>query len=328
MEFVLIAFKPFRFLVLALTVAVIGCHAQTPASGQPGAKLSPELMRRIEVMIRSRSDVPAQYVISVGERTKSEVPGFDTISVTFTADGSASKPLLFLLSADGKTLAQFNKFDISQDPKTRVVAVNRPARGGPVDAPVTVIGFDDLECPYCAKMHAEIFPALLDRYKNQVHVVYLDFPLDQHPWAMRAAVDANCLAAETPSGYWNYVDYVHLHAGELGGEEKLIAKANESLDQLAMDEGVRQKIGAADLAACIKKQDDSKIKASMKQGESLGVDSTPALFVNGEKINGALPIEYVYRIIDEALRAEGQTPPPPYVPPVVTEPPAPVKPGN
>jgi hypothetical protein len=59
------------------------------------------------------------------------------------------------------------------------------------------------------------------------------------------------------------------------------------------------------------KQDDTAIKASMKLGESLGVDSTPALFINGEKMEGALPLEYVYRMIDSALIASGQTPPPP-----------------
>jgi hypothetical protein len=65
------------------------------------------------------------------------------------------------------------------------------------------------------------------------------------------------------------------------------------------------------LNACIVKQDDTAIKASMKLGESLGVDATPALFINGEKIEGALPLEFVYRMIDSALIASGQTPPPP-----------------
>ena len=56
-------------------------------------------------------------------------------------------------------------------------SAGRPARGGPANAPVMIVGYDDLECPYCAQMNAEIFPALLDRYKDQVRVVYRDFPL-------------------------------------------------------------------------------------------------------------------------------------------------------
>jgi len=268
--------------------------------------------------------------MQIGPRTKSDVPGFDQISVTFTADGKSSKPLTFLLSTDGKTLAQFNKYDISKDPKLLVSGDGRPGRGGPENAPVLIVGFDDLECPFCAKMHEQLFPALLERYKEQVHIVYRDFPLDQHPWAVRAAIDTNCVGAQSPSGYWNLVDYIHAHAAEIGGDEKSLAKANDTLDSLAREEGKRQKLNADALNACIAKQDDAVIKASIKLGESLGVDSTPALFINGEKLDGALPLEYVYRMIDNALVASGQTPPPPPpTPPVPVKPQTPAaKPGN
>jgi protein-disulfide isomerase len=332
---VLTAVKPLRASILALTfslaLAAVGCHAQTPAQGstQASGKLSPELTRRVEVLIRSKSTIPSDYEIHIGPRSKSDVVGFDEIIVTFTADGKASKPASFLLSTDGKTLAQFSKYDISKDPKQLVSGVGRPARGGPADAPVLIVGFDDLECPFCAKMHAELFPALMERYKNQIHIVYRDFPLDQHPWAMRAAVDTNCVGAQSGTGYWNLVDYIHAHAGELGGDEKSLAKANDTLDTLARDEGKRQSVNADLLNACIVKQDETAIKASMKEGEDLGVEATPALFINGEKVEGAQPLSDVYRIIDNALTASGQTPPPPAAPtptPPQTSPAT--KPGN
>jgi protein-disulfide isomerase len=324
---VLTVVKPFRALIFALTLAALGCHAQTPA--ETSGKLSPEVVRRVEVLIRSKSSIPPNYDIQVGPRTKSDMPGFDQISVTFTADGKTSKPAEFLLSTDGKTLAQFSKYDISKDPKLLVSGEGRPARGGPESAPVLIVGFDDLECPYCAKMHEQLFPALTERYKNQIHIVYRDFPLDQHPWAMRAAVNTNCVGAQSPPGYWNLVDYIHAHAGELGGTDKSLAKANESLDTLARDEGKKQNLNADTLNACIAKQDDTAIKASIKLGESLGVDSTPALFINGEKVEGALPLADVYRMIDNALIASGQTPPPPPTP-IQAQPQTPpaTKPGN
>jgi protein-disulfide isomerase len=320
----------FRALIFALTLAAVGCHAQTPTDASK--QLSPELARRVEVLIRSKTSVTPDYDIHIGPRTKSNVPDFDEISVTFTTEGKTSKPVTFLLSTDGKTLAQFSKFDISKDPKSLVSGDGRPARGGPASAPVLIVGFDDLECPFCAKMHAQLFPALMDRYKDQIHVVYRDFPLDQHPWAMRAAIDANCVGAESAAGYWNMVDYIHAHAAEIGGDEKSLAKANDMLDSLTREEGKRQKVNADALNACVAKQDDTAIKASVKLGESLGVDSTPALFINGEKVEGALPVEYVYRMIDNALIASGQTPPPPPPPvaPVQAPPTAtpPTKPGN
>jgi hypothetical protein len=45
------------------------------------------------------------------------------------------------------------------------------------------------------------------------------------------------------------------------------------------------------------------------------VDSTPVLFINGEKVEGIVPIETLDRIIDGALIAAGKTPPPPVSPP-------------
>jgi protein-disulfide isomerase len=322
-------------------VTALGCHAQTaavPATGSAGSQadassagaLSPELSRRIEVLIRARANVPAEYEIHIGAPRKSDMPGFNAITVGFSAPGKQTAPLDFLLSQDGKTLAQFKKFDISQDPKELVSGADRPSRGGPANAPVLIVGFDDLECPFCAQMNAHLFPAVLDRYKDQVRVVYRDFPLEQHPWAMRAAVDVNCVGAQSVTGYWNLVDYIHAHAGEIGGateQEKTVAKANEMLDKLARAEGAKQKVKAELLDACIAKQDSSAVRQSIKEGEALGVEATPALFINGEKIEGAQPIEYVYRMIDGALVAAGQKPPAP----LATEPKPPAtaaKPGN
>ncbi|MDE1177037.1 MAG: thioredoxin domain-containing protein [Edaphobacter sp.] len=299
--------------LLALMLVPAGCHAQSPTGG----KLSPELERRVEILLRAKTNLPPTYDVMIGPRTHSDVPGYDEISVIFTSEGKTTKPMTFLLSTDGKTVAQFSKFDISKDPKALVTDSGRPSRGGPASAPVTIVGFDDLECPFCAKMHSALFPALQERYKDQVRIVYKDFPLEQiHPWAVRGAIDANCLAAQSATGYWNYVDYVHGHVGEIGGTEKTLAKANENLDTLAKDEGKRQKVNEVTLNACIEKQEDTAIKASVKEGMDLGLEATPVLYINGEKLEGAFPIEYVYRMIDKALIAEGKTPPPP--------PPAPV----
>jgi len=307
---VLTGIKTFRAVVFAVTLAGVGCHAQVPAGG----KLSPEVARRIEVQIRSKSNIPPNYDLVFSPLTKSEIEGYDEVSITFVSEAKSSKPVLFLVSKDGKTLAQFSKYDISKDPKSLVSDAGRPARGGPATAPVVIVGFDDLECPYCARMHAALFPGLMERYKDQVRIVYKDFPLSIHPWAMRAAIDTNCVAAQSGPAYWNLVDYIHNHAGELGGEQKSLAKANEQLDTLTKDEAKRQKLNLDAVDACIAKQDDSSIQASTKVAEGLGVESTPVLFINGEKLEGAVPVEYIYKMIDSALTALGQKPPAPFVP--------------
>ena len=345
MRIVLKCAQSLRFVAVLVSLTVLGCHAQTAAKGtgnlavQAGVKLSPAMERRVEVMIRNRSEVTPDYTITIGVPATSEVQGFDRILISFTgADGHTSKELPFLLSADGKTLAQFNKFDMSEDPRTTVSIAGRPARGGGENAPVQIVVFDDLECPYCAKMNTELMPAILARYKDQIHLVYRDFPLDQHPWAMHAAVDANCLAAGSAKGYWNYVDYVHAHSGEMGADEKSLAKSEQTLDKLALDEGARQGVNQTELVACVLKQDDAKVKASVAEGlgDPLHLGSAPVIFINGEKVEGVTPVETLDRVIDRALTAEGKTPPPPPPTPVQPSPapaasqatPAAAKPGS
>jgi len=279
------------------------------------------MARRVELLIRSRTKIPPDYRITVGPRMPSDVPGFDKIEIVVMADGQPSRPINFLLSTDGKTLAQFNKYDISKDPRTIISGAGRPARGGAEGAPVEIVVFDDLECPFCAKMHAQLFPALLDRYGKDVRIEYKDYPLSQHPWAMRAAIDSNCLGDKSSTGYWNMVDFVHAHAADFGGADHNLEKANQMLDALALDEARKSNVKLDDVEACIKKQDQTAIKASMKVGDDLGVEATPVLFINGEKLEGAYPLVDVFRMVDEALVAVGKTPPPPYKDPSA-------KPGN
>ncbi|HEV2618723.1 MAG TPA: hypothetical protein VGU23_02170, partial [Acidobacteriaceae bacterium] len=95
-------------------------------------------------------------------------------------------------------------------------------------------------------------------------------------------------------------------------------------------QGTRQKVDPVKLTACVTKQDATSVNASILQGEAdpLRLDQAPVLFINGEKVEGIRPIEVLYRIIDRALIAAGQTPPPP-PPPAAAPTPAPAaKPGN
>jgi protein-disulfide isomerase len=303
-------------VLLASVLATLGCRAQVPA----GAKLSPDVARRVELLIRSRTKIPPDYTLTVGPRTPSDVVGFDRIDIVVSQDGQPAKPIAFLLSTDGKTLAQFNKFDISKDPKTIITGVGRPARGAAAGAPVEIVVFDDLECPYCAKMHAQLFPALLNRYGNNVRIVYKDYPLSQHPWAMRAAIDTSCVGEQNAPAYWNLIDYIHANASDFGGSDHSVEKAKASLDKLSLDEAKKDNLKVADVEACIKKQDESAVKASVQAGNDLGVEATPVLFINGEKLEGAYPVVDVFRMVDEALTAEGKTPPPPYKEPMVAAP--------
>ena len=268
-----------------------------------------------------KANLPPETAVQVGNRTPSEFPGYDTVTVTVTNQGRTSRPILFLLSRDGKTLAQITKLDISQDPKLLVSGAGRPARGGGENAPVLIVGFDDLECPYCARLHQTIFPALTQRYGDKVRFVYKDYPLEMHPWAMRAAIDTNCLANESNPAYWGDVDAIHAKAGEIGTDpknpkaEKTLARASDQLDAITREQGAAQKVDMTKLNACLTKQDPTQVNASKELGQSLNLESTPTLFVNGDKIDGAVSLEFLFGVIDNALKVAGVQPPPPYVAP-------------
>lgn len=297
-----------RFLLAFILVAGMGCKAQTtPASIALQAKLD----RQIELTIRSQYNVPPDYTVTLGQRTKSDINGFDTLPVTFS-NGSQKKTTLFLISKDNNTLARLEKFDLTKAPGSGINVLGRPIRGNP-KAKVTIVNFDDLECPFCARMNAVLFPGTEQHYGNLVRYIYLDFPLVQlHPWAIHAAVNVNCIAAQNPTGYWNLVDALHEHSEEISGAQgqQNLAASLKKVDDATVAEGKRDNVDMGKLEACISKQDESGIRASMKQGDALGVDGTPTLFVNGERATGALSQSMLWAIVDRAIRDAGEVPPP------------------
>lgn len=283
-----------------------GCRAQSTTPSGP----DPALNRRIEVLVRSQYDMPADVTISLGARTPSQFTGYETLPVTITR-GSKSQIVNFLISADNTKLVHLDTFDLTKDPADAIPTAGRPIRGNP-NAKVTVINFDDLECPYCARLHQELFPATMEHYKDLVRFVYKDDPLTEiHPWAMHAAVDANCLAAESTDVYWTYVDYLHAHGEEVTGDDRDLKKSFAALDRIALQEATLAKLDEGPLNACIAKQDETQIRASAKLAEDLGIDGTPAAYVNGERLNGgAVSQDELWMAIDRALRAAGEQPPP------------------
>ena len=295
--------------LLAVCLAV-GCKAQTTPTPPDASQMN----RRIEVMVRSQYNVPQDYTVTVGARKPSQFPGYDSLPITL-AKGDKKTVVEFLMSTDGNTLARLEKFDLQKDPLFNIDVTGRPIRGNPA-AKVTVINFDDLECPYCGRMHEALFPATLDRYKDKVRFIYKDDPLTElHPWAMHAAVDANCLAAQSGEVYWAYVDYLHRHGDEITGPDRDLPKSVAALDRVARQEATPAKLDSARLDACLAKQDETAIRASESEAGTLRIEGTPALFVNGERIDGAVPEEQVWAVIDRALRSAGVEPPPPPLPP-------------
>src|SRR3984893_8371619 len=294
-----------RFLVtvlrrttLVLLLIGLGCSAQSAP---------PEVARRIKQHVRIFYSIPHKVNINLSALRPSEFPNYDALTITF--DGGEKKQTYeFLLARDGKTLIRLTKLDLSKDPFAEVMkkidVSNRPTRGKAA-AKVVAINYDDFQCPFCSRMHQTLFPGLLKEYGDRVVFIYKDYPLAEiHPWATHAAVNANCLAAQNKDAYWEFADYLHANQAEVNSE-KSPAGQFMVLDRLALTQGQKHNLDGTKLQTCIKGQQDERVKASVREAEALGVEAAPTMFVNGEKVDGALPISEMRTVLDRALVQAG-----------------------
>jgi len=279
-----------------LLVVCLGCVAQSA---------SPDLTRKIERQVRSYYKMPPEIHVTVGVPSSStEFPNYDSVVVTVDS-GEKKQDLTFLVSKDRSSMMRLTKFDLSKDPfaetMSKIDVNGRPTRGAKASK-VVLVNFDDFECPFCSRMHQTLFPEILKEYGDRVTFIYKDYPmLEIHPWAMHAAVDANCLAAQNSDAYWDFADYIHANQREVNNEKTPAARL-EAVDKLTLLQGQKHNLDVVKLQSCIKAQDESAVKASLKDGDAVGVDATPELFVNGEKIDGAVPISQVRAALDRALK--------------------------
>ena len=281
---------------LLLLVVCIGCVAQSA---------SPDLARKIERNVRSYYKIPPEVKLLVGAPSpSSDFPNYESVIVTVD-NGEKKQDLTFLVSKDRSSMMRLTKFDLSKDPlaetMSKINVSGRPTRGVTASK-VVVVNFDDLECPFCSRMHQTLFPEILKEYGDRITFIYKDYPLvDIHPWATHAAVDANCLAAQNGDAYWDFADYIHANQHEVSNEKTPGARL-EALDKLTLLQGQKHNLDVVKLQSCIKAQDESAVKASMKEAEGIGVEATPTLFINGEKIDGAVPISQLRAALDRALK--------------------------
>ncbi len=281
---------------LLLLVVCLGCVAQSA---------SPDLTRKIERQVRSYYNMPPEVHVTIGAPVPSkDFPSYDSVVVTVD-NGTKKQDLTFLVSKDRSSMMRMTKFDLSKDPfavtMSKINVSGRPTRGAKASK-VVLVNFDDLECPFCSRMHQTLFPEILKEYGDRVTFIYKDYPLTEiHPWATHAAVDANCLAAQSGDAYWDFADYIHANQHEVNSEKTPGARL-EALDRLTLLQGQKHSLDVVKLQSCVKAQDESAVKASMKEAEGIGVEATPTMFINGEKVDGAVSISEVRSALDRALK--------------------------
>lgn len=168
---------------------------------------------------------------------------------------------------------------------TVATAAIDPVRG-PATAPITIIEFSDYQCPFCARVNPTL-DQVRKTYGDKVKIIFKDFPLASHPQAPKASEAGHCAGEQ--GKYWEMHDHMFANQRALGVPE---------LKQYAVGLG----LDAAKFNQCLDSGRHAGLVASgLAQGERMGVNSTPTLYINGRVLIGAQPFDAFKQVIDEEL---------------------------
>ncbi len=226
----------------------------------------------------------------------SEVPGLAEVVVVITSE-KGSNPNRLLVSSDGKRAIVGDILPFGAKPFDDARAklekgVNGPAKG-PAKASVTIVEFSDMQCPHCQKAASTIDQLLA--LEPEARFVFQNFPLPAHNWAEKAAGYVDCVGRASAGGAANETVWKFIH--KTFDEQANITEANvdEKLKAIATASG-----GNGDeISACAAQPDTkARIEASVALGKSVGVNGTPALFVNGRNVPSGAPFDMLKKIVD------------------------------
>ncbi len=179
---------------------------------------------------------------------------------------------------------------------------------GSAQAPITVVEFSDFECPYC-KRGADVIKELAQKYKGRVKIYFRDFPLNFHPRAKAASNAARCAGEQ--GKFWEMHDLLFAKQKDEGSWTKAPSQGEDpaaAANKVFIDYASQLKLDKAKFESCVNSnQYAAQIETDMQAGMSLGVNGTPAFFVNGIPMNpGARPIEEFNEIITSELAKTSQ----------------------
>jgi len=172
---------------------------------------------------------------------------------------------------------------------------------GSASAPVTMIEFNDYECPFCRRFFQETLPTLKADYidKGKVRLLVRDLPLRQiHPNAARYAAAARCAALVSPGSYDRF-------------QAALFENSGRAPDSVIADAAANASVPLSAIEACMAEGDvNEEIAADERAASELGLTGTPAFVigrssgdsvVSGRIIRGALPLASFRAVIDSLL---------------------------
>lgn len=249
---------------------------------------------RLESYLRRLHNWPSDVNITIGPYKPSPISGLLETTVQVLAQGQKHEAQ-YLVTPDGQYVLQGPVMPLNTDPLAAVRAKlqvgDSPAVGSPL-APVVIVEFSDLQCPYCKGMADALRAQIVPEYKDRIRLVFKNFPLTQiHPWAMSAALLGRCIYKRYgDAGFWNYEKWAFDNQATITQEnfkEKALAYAKEN------------KLDGPQLVACM---DQPETKAAVQRDNaeaiSLQINAAPTLFVNGRRVVGNPGLPQFKQIIE------------------------------
>ncbi|HVC44300.1 MAG TPA: thioredoxin domain-containing protein [Candidatus Binataceae bacterium] len=288
-----------RLAAAALFALAISTIAARPARAGAAATSSASQDAAVKAMLQKRLLVPDAKNLVLGPPSPGPFAGMSSRTVTLVnPDVPAQKAELELFSdADGKQVILAQHFAIvdSAHPWEQIDLKQMHLEGratlGPADAPLTIVEFGDLQCPYCARAFSEIETVVNTTYKDRVRLIWKNFPLNVHPWAEQAAVAAECAREQKPAAFWEvvrsfYKDQSEITPQNLRDHIDAYTKAT-GLDQTAMN------------ACILGKTAEDRVQQDLKDAQNAHLSSTPTFIVSGVPVIG-LPSSKVFDFVIKA----------------------------
>jgi len=168
---------------------------------------------------------------------------------------------------------------------------------GQEDAPVTMVVYEDFECPFCKRFEEGAVQDIESNYveSGQVKIVWKDRPLTQlHPWAEPAAAAMECVYREGGNDvFWAVKDKVFANQDSVE-----TSNVESQIKSWAVEEGASESA----IQSCIDNDNPmEEVNADSSEGQELGASGTPTAFINGQKLVGAQPYSNLEPVIESAL---------------------------
>lgn len=163
---------------------------------------------------------------------------------------------------------------------------------GPADAKVVIVEYASLTCPHCAQFHTSVLPGIKKEFVDtgKVRYIYRDFPLDR--LALGAAMVARCAGRDS---FFGFIDTFYAAQGQWSRASNPVT----ALGNLARLGGMSQ----SKFESCLKDVEiqNEILRQRLEAANDFKVQSTPTVFVNGERYGGGMTLAQFRTLLNRKL---------------------------